>query len=377
MDDYSAARLVALDWGTSSCRAYLLTEDGTVLDHRSNGDGVMRVTGGAREAGTTRAQAFDQALRALCLDWVEGSPGPLPVIASGMVGSDQGWAAAPYVELPADPLAAPLPLTTVDSSLGPVHILPGLAAPGTLPGLLRGEETQIVGALLADRAGTGAGHATAGSPEGPGGDPEQASGGARERVFVLPGTHAKWVRLRDSVITGFTTHMSGEVYALLMEGSILGRLARPAEGDRWEAYERGLDVAMGPDGDSGFLGTLFSARALVVTGRLRPDQVGDYVSGLVIGSEVRGEAGGTAGAPGLGAADVLLLGTDDLCDRYERALARAGVRSTRGSTETTPRALAHLARRAGLLDARDGRDGAADPAGSGGSGSSDRAPASP
>ncbi|MFD3687730.1 2-dehydro-3-deoxygalactonokinase [Nocardiopsis sp. NPDC058631] len=369
MDDYSAARLVALDWGTSSCRAYLLAEDGTVIDHRSGGDGVMRVTGRARETGTTREHAFDQALRALCLDWVERAPGALPVIASGMVGSDQGWAAAPYVELPTDPLTSPLPLTRVDSSLGPVHILPGLAAPGTLPGLLRGEETQVVGALLADRAEAGTAHTTAGAQE--------ASGGSRERIFVLPGTHAKWVRLRGSVITGFSTHMSGEVYALLMEGSILGRLARPAEGERWQAYERGLDVAMGPEGDSGLLGTLFSARALVITGSLGPEQVGDYVSGLVIGSEVRGELGAASGTPGRGGPDILLLGTDDLCERYGRALARAGAGSTRGATQATPRALAHLARRAGLLDAPDGRDGAAGGAGHGGSDPSDRAPASP
>ncbi|GAA1441883.1 2-dehydro-3-deoxygalactonokinase [Nocardiopsis tropica] len=350
MDDYSAARLVALDWGTSSCRAYLLTEDGTVLDHRSTDDGVMRVTAGAREAGESREQAFDRALRSLCLDWVEAAPGALPVVASGMVGSDQGWAQAPYVELPVDPLATALPLTRVESSLGPVHILPGLTAPGPLPGLLRGEETQIVGALLADGAA----------------DAPAQTGGGGERIVVLPGTHAKWVRLRGSVVTGFATHMSGEVYALLMENSILGRLARPAEGDRWEAYERGLDVAMGPDGDPGLLGTLFSARALVVTGRLRPDQVGDYVSGLVIGSEVRGELRGGADAPG--ADDVLLLGTDDLCDRYGRALSRAGVASARGATGTTPRALAHLARRAGLLDGGSGTAGPDD---------ADRAPASP
>jgi len=258
-----------------------------------------------------------------------------------------------------------------------VHILPGLAAPGTLPGLLRGEETQVVGALLADRAEAGSTHTAADAQEGSGGGPGGPSGGARERIFVLPGTHAKWVRLRGSVITGFSTHMSGEVYALLMEGSILGRLARPAEGERWQAYERGLDVAMGPEGDSGLLGTLFSARALVITGSLGPDQVGDYVSGLVIGSEVRGELGAAAGTPGRDDTDILLLGTDDLCDRYGRALARAGVGSTRGATETTPRALAHLARRAGLLDAPDGRDGNAGGAGHGGPDPSDRAPASP
>lgn len=362
MDDYAAARLVALDWGTSSCRAYLLTEDGDVLDERSNGDGVMRVTGEARQAGTSREAAFDRALRALCLDWTRQAARPLPVIASGMVGSDQGWAEAPYVELPVDPLASPLPLTMVESSLGPVHILPGLTSPGPLPGLLRGEETQIVGALLADRPGSEP------TPEQHPAHAGDASGGGRDRVVVLPGTHSKWVRLRGPVVTGFATHMSGEVYALLMDGSILGRLARPAEGDRWEAFGRGLDVAMGPEGKSGLLGTLFSARALVVTGRLRPDQVGDYVSGLVIGSEVVGAVGDLGpGADG----DVLLVGTDDLCERYERALARLGVPSARGATGTTPRALAHLARRAGLLEAGSGVGVPGDP------GPPDRAPASP
>ncbi|MEQ3553491.1 2-dehydro-3-deoxygalactonokinase [Pseudonocardia nematodicida] len=328
MHDYAAAALVALDWGTSSCRAYLVRSDGGVLAERSGSTGVMQINETARREGTAAGEIFDRTLRALCADWIT-ELGELPIIASGMIGSDQGWSTAPYLDVPVDPLNRPVELHPVRSSLGTVYIVPGLIDRSGLPGVMRGEETQVVGALLADRATTSA-DVTAG-----------------ERTLVLPGTHSKWVEVVDGSVTGFTTHMTGELFALVMSHSIVSRLAEPAAEPRWDAFDRGLDTVAGEEGRLGLVGTLFSARSLVLTGDLDGAGVTDYVSGLIIGGEIRSMAGLGSGRA---ARRIGLLGSAALCARYSRALTRVGIDAEVLDADSAPRALAHFAREAGLID---------------------------
>jgi hypothetical protein len=156
-------RLIALDWGTSNLRASLLGEGGRVLDARSAAGGVMAVP----------ERRFAEALLALCGDWIEAHH--VPLIASGMIGSRQGWQEAPYLECPAGlaDAAARLTRVKVDSTLAHdivLHIVPGLhiVGPDGLDDVMRGEETQLWGAELA--AG---------------------------RCAVLPGTHSKWAWLGE------------------------------------------------------------------------------------------------------------------------------------------------------------------------------------
>ncbi|HXA61235.1 MAG TPA: 2-dehydro-3-deoxygalactonokinase [Streptosporangiaceae bacterium] len=328
MEHVPGAELIALDWGSSSCRAYLVGAQGRVLATRASARGVMVVTADAADRGVPPEQLFQEELLALCHDWLAAAPA-LPVIASGMVGSNQGWAEADYLELPVDLLRTAIPLTTARWSGGEVHIVPGLVDRGELPDVMRGEETQILGTLL-DAAARGAVR-------------------AGEECVVLPGTHTKWAHLSGSIITGFHTAMAGEVYGLLKSRSILSRLAEPAEQPRWAAFERGLDVAL--QSPAGVLGTVFSARSLVLAGRITGTDVQDYLSGLLVGSEV---AGAVAAWLGGRRPPVVLCGEPDLRERYGRALARLDIPSTSVSTNVTPLALHHIAQMSGLVSAGAG-----------------------
>jgi len=275
------ASLVALDWGSSSLRAYLLGEGGRILDRRAEPWGILQLPD----------RDFRGAFDRITADWSRESDS-LPAIASGMIGSAQGWVEAPYVDLPAgaEQLArrlAPVPAT-------PLHIVPGLAQRGDSPDVMRGEETQIVGALMTK--------------------PELVDG-----VVVLPGTHSKWVHLAEGRVRTFTTYMTGELFAVLRTHSILGRLA-PAEaedsGPASAAFARGVSAAQRSAGGLGPL--LFSARASVLVGDLPAKSSLEYLSGLLIGDELRAglAAGGRPAA---------LVGDAALCARYVAALEQLGI----------------------------------------------------
>lgn len=328
MTKHDRARLIALDWGTTSCRAYLLGADAVILDQRQEPSGVMAVTTRALAAGTSIPLAFDQTFEHLCGEWLTSRPG-LPVIACGMVGSNHGWAQADYRQVPADLAADDVVLTPVHTRAGvTVHIIPGLLANSVLPGVIRGEETQVLGALAEGlRAGT-LDHTT-------------------ERLVLLPGTHSKWVRVTGTTVTGFTTWMTGEIYALLMTDSTLARMATAADRAHWAAFDRGLDVAASPVGLGGILNTAFSARTLVITGRLAPEEVADYLSGLLIGHELVGVAA-TWPADELPA--VLLCGDANLTSRYRRALERRGMPVADAVTDSAPAGLWLVAHATGLVE---------------------------
>jgi len=291
-----AMRLLGLDWGTTSLRAYLFGARGNVLDSRQGPWGIMALPAPAAEGG------FDQALAQLCGDWLRQAPG-LPVVDAGMVGSAQGWREAPYLECPAKPAALAAGLATVRARDGfTVHIVPGMMVPGALPDVMRGEETQIAGALAC-------------RPE------LETRAGVR---MILPGTHSKWVRAEHGIITGFTTCMTGEVYAALMRHTILGRLmpeGRDAGAVDWAAFEKGLAVAS-DERNGGLLTTIFSARTLGLTHKLAPAQLPDYLSGLLIGNEI---AAMQRMHPGASDAPILLIGAEDLVQRYAKALPVFGL----------------------------------------------------
>jgi 2-dehydro-3-deoxygalactonokinase len=326
MTNHTSARLIALDWGTSSCRAYLLGEDGCVLTERRQDSGSMVVATAAEAAGTDHASAFEESFEALCGDWLTAWPG-IPVIACGMVGSNHGWVETPYRRLPADLAVERVSLTSVTTRRGIlVHIIPGLISDLNLPDVLRGEETQVLGALM--------------------GDPDRGHGDEEiTRVVLLPGTHSKWVRVTGHTVTHFMTFMTGEFFSLLTTESSLSLLSSPAIEVDWDAFDRALDVAA-TRANGGILTTVFSARTLVMTGQLAPTQVEDYLSGLLIGAEIAGVRAAWLGHHPL---PILLCGEAGLNERYRRALKKFGLTVARESTTSAVAGMWHTAVAAGLL----------------------------
>jgi 2-dehydro-3-deoxygalactonokinase len=291
-------------------RAYLLGARGAVLEQRQRPWGILHLPEGG----------FAAALQGIAADWLARAPG-LPAIASGMVGSAQGWGEAPYADVPADAAALAARLLRLQAAPGVLlHIVPGVRQGGTRPDVMRGEETQIVGLLAADRAA--------------------------DASLVLPGTHSKWVRVDAGCIVDFHTYMTGEVFATLREHSILGRPAREAGGGQPsdQAFAAGVQ-AVRDAGPAGATALLFSARTLVLGGQLPAAYSLDYLSGLLVGEELR------CALPAAGGATLRLVGDPALCTRYRRALALFGHEAEVAAADAAAQGLWQIARRAGLCAA--------------------------
>ena len=294
----SPARLIALDWGSTRLRAFLLGDGREVLATRQSSDGASTLHG---------ADVFARALADLVGDWRADHP-RLKLLACGMVGSQHGWREAAYVRCPADAAALAARALPVDDALS---IIPGLVDDAAQPDVMRGEETQIVGALALQ--------------------PELAD----DACLVLPGTHSKWARVQAGRVTGFATHMTGELFALLRQHSVLARLM-PADGSSPaspEAFLKGVDAAQQAGGLSH---QLFAVRTLGLFKELAPEQLPDYLSGLLIGHEIAGELRG-------GSQRVALIGDPALCSRYAQALAHLGQPAPRQLDNTAPAGLWALA----------------------------------
>ena len=307
--------LIALDWGTSNLRASLLDARGQTLETRSAPGGVMAVQGGQ----------FAQALLALCADWLAQTNCPL--MASGMIGSRQGWREAPYLDAPTSLAQAARQLITVPVMVADghaerlLHIAPGLRCLDSAGefDVMRGEETQIWGADLPPSS-----------------------------CCVLPGTHSKWAWLGEGgAIRHFKTFMTGELYGLLTQHSILGRLmvfGAQAGASQHEAFAAG--VRLGLRGHAELSHTLFAARTAGLMGRVAPEALPDFLSGILLGAEI---GGATAGAEPL--QQVTLIGDEALCQRYALALAIKGLAVSRANDGATTRGQWLLAGAAGLLGA--------------------------
>ncbi|MFO1350123.1 MAG: 2-dehydro-3-deoxygalactonokinase [Gammaproteobacteria bacterium] len=315
----TTAALIALDWGTTRLRAYLLGMDGTILEARAEPQGIMQGASGD----------FDGVFSAIVKPWLTRH-GRLPAIAAGMIGSRQGWKEAPYAPCPAGAADIARQLIPVDSAVGiRLWLAPGVSYEDNagIPDVMRGEETQILGAL----------------PNIP---------RPSRQLFVLPGTHSKWARVEAGRIVWFATFMTGEVFAVLREHSILGRLMVGREPDP-AAFRRGLMLAADRDpAHGGLLKHLFSARTLGLFAQLPGAGLHAYLSGLLIGAEIE-EAVACLG--GVGADDVIIIvGTDALAALYHEALTQRGLRAEVGTSTAVVVGLYQIARDAGLLENVDG-----------------------
>lgn len=276
------AGYVAGDWGTSHLRLFFCDDRGAVLEVASGP--------GAAQVGGEYAATFD----ALSAQWGARSQEP-PAVLCGMVGSSIGWVETPYVACP----ARPEKIAGACASLreGRIRVVPGLSCRNRFgaPDFMRGEETQILGALALQ--------------------PTLSRG---RRLLCLPGTHTKWVALNDGAVTEFLTAPTGELFNLLREHSVLVRdRSRDVDSASMPAFRRGLEqVDRFPHAQ--LLHRLFECRGRSLEGQLAPHEVAPFLSGLLIASDIAGALELLAGT-----ADdrsVHLIGTPQLIALYEAGL---------------------------------------------------------
>ena len=266
--------MIGIDWGTTSFRAFRLTADGAIRDRRTSARGIMAVPD----------QRFGDTLREEIGPWL--AAGEDRVLLSGMVGSRQGWVEAPYLPLPAGAADLAASLIDIPFDWGQVKLVPGIAgvdASGVAE-VMRGEETQLFGVEALMRAGG---------------------------LACLPGTHSKWARVADGRLVGFSTHMTGEVFAALKGHTILGRMMRDGP-VVLESFDAGLRRSADP---GGLLHHVFGVRAEALAGRLDDGASASYLSGILIGHEIRAALDGGV---------VHLVGSSELTALYARAIAACG-----------------------------------------------------
>ncbi len=274
---YAVPSLLAADWGTTNFRLFLYGSDGKVISKHNANIGLKNLG----------VLSFEQALRSVMKGDFDRPD--LRILLSGMVGSRTGWMEAPYLACPAGLSDIAAALVTAPSEGLKVKIVPGLNAEADHPGLLnvmRGEETQIFGLSRSHGDGT----------------------------YVLPGTHCKWAEVRDGIVTGFSSYMTGEMFQVLKSNSILGDLMANDIDDE-AAFKLGVDRAMA---DKSFLSLIFSVRTEGLFNHIAPESLSSYLSGLLIGSEVRPEIIRHGIRP------VGIVGDGTLARLYKRALAHVG-----------------------------------------------------
>lgn len=297
-------RFIVADWGTTRFRGYLI-ENETILDEVSSEEGVSALQSG---------QHRDVFMRQ-CGRWLDAEP-DAPVLLVGMVGSREGWVMAPYASCPAGPADVAAAMIPVDLGNGrKAHVVPGLScepAPGAYD-VMRGEETLVLGS------------------------------GVEDGIVCSPGTHPKWIEMRSGRVQRFATYMTGEMYALLREHSMIGRPATEPEDPK--GFDLGLDAAARNGGETGerrvgLLHLLFGARAAVVSGHMATNLLAPYLSGLLTGDEING-ALSQFGKP----SSVTILADAPRADLYIHALARHGIATqVRAPREALIAGLARIAR---------------------------------
>ena len=289
--------MIAIDWGTTSFRAYRLDQAGRIVDSRSAPAGILSVENGK----------FSDVLEQHAGDWI--AAGETPVAMSGMIGSRQGWLEVPYAACPAglDEIAAGM--RKVSWERGEAWVAPGITCrdEAGVPDVIRGEETQILGSL--DQLGAG------------------------RHTICLPGTHSKWVEVENGKITQFSTYMTGEAFAVFKGHSILGRMMQDSVTDR-DAFADG--VRRSADA-GGMLHHLFGVRSRGLFGELPDAASASYLSGLLIGHEIH--AARSAGRI------VHLLCTPQLAEIYRQALDAVGMQSSTLDSNAVTHGLFRLASR--------------------------------
>lgn len=282
----SEPAFIAVDWGTTSFRLWLLSRSGAVLAERRSSEGMT----------TAMRTGFAEVLQSH-LDAI-GAPEGLPVLVCGMAGARQGWVEAGYIDVPASLSRVLDGAVRVPEQVRDVRILPGLAQRDKdAPDVMRGEETQLLGAL--------------------------ASSGAGEALVCMPGTHSKWVTVRDGGVTEFATFMTGELFDVISKQTILSHAV--ADADAFTSEHAAFTAAVRDIYATPQLATnrLFALRSGQLLHGLTATDAKAKLSGIMIGLEIAGaHSAATRDTP------VVLIGSGALGGLYEAAFTALDIHYT-------------------------------------------------
>lgn len=277
---------IAIDWGTSRLKAYLCS----VQAHKN-----VEVLDEIQAAGVQKNHKdFAATFRDITQHWRE-EYGLLPVYMGGQIGSSIGWKQSPYVACPVAPVDIVTGQVEFECEGQTINIIPGVScqhANGHFD-VMRSEEIQVLGWL-------------------------EASASHRNGTYLicLPGTHTKWILVQDGIIQMFKTAMTGELFDLLTHSSIL--IQAPSDIFSSEAFDLGSKFTLASASGSLIHG-LFSVRTKQLFDELNADEANSYLSGLLIGSDVR--AALYANEWKIESVDeVIIIGESHISDLFERVI---------------------------------------------------------
>ena len=282
---------IAVDWGTSNIRAWLIDSHGSVVSSDTSDSGMAQL----------QSNEFETALLDLVGGWLN-SCCSTEIIVCGMAGAKTGWAEAPYRSAPCPPLASGESVSPiVRDALLDVRILPGVKTDNPGHDVMRGEEVQVAGYL-------------AGVPE-------------FEGVLCMPGTHTKWVHVKNGEIVSFRTYMSGELFSILSRHSVLGPCLA-AEGWNETEFQRAVDTVMcRPES---LASQFFAIRAGSLIAGLPPVDATSRLSGCLIGAEIAAAKQYWLGR------EIVIIGAERVAGAYLSALTQVGAQPTKAdATQVT------------------------------------------
>ena len=290
---------IAVDWGTSNLRLWALKSESETthpLFEKNTPDGMA----------TLAQNQFESTLLAHCQDWLGDKP--IPILCCGMVGARQGWTEAPYEALPWNPAQAHYVKAPVEDERLQVSILGGLSQMNP-PDVMRGEETQIAGFLDQNPGFSG--------------------------TLCLPGTHCKWVSIESGILTAFRTVMTGELFSLIRDHSLLRHSLSGHDTENHQEAEFCTAVKAAYEQPQSVLPRLFEIRAKSLL--TNESDGANHLSGLLIGMEI-------AGIRDLFIKDnVHIIGNPDLSQNYATALSTCGITAhTYDSSALTLAGLGHF-----------------------------------
>lgn len=268
-----------IDWGSTNFRAFAMDNRGNLVDKIDHKLGLLQITDGK----------FSESLKDILSDWL-GSFQSFPIVMAGMVGADQGWIPVPYISAP----------VSIENLAKKAHSfsLPWGAKATIIPGVsylnisgnkdvMRGEEVQLFGLVnIINEA-----NATA----------------------LFPGTHSKHIEFHNNKLTQFTTYMTGELFSILATQSILGK-GLPKQQPSESAFYKGVMESKA----SNLTHQLFMTRTHRLFGKVKENAVLDYLSGLLIGYEIRE----------IQTKHVYLVGNKKLSIRYQVACKALSIDTT-------------------------------------------------